>query len=417
MPLVNYHRHSHYSNIILPDSVATNEDYCRRIKELGHTILSSCEHGTPGNYRQCADLARQYDLRWRYVAEAYFVLNRKEKDNTNCHLILAAKTAKGIGDINEVLSEANLSGYYYRPRMDMDLLLSLDPKDVFVTTACLGGIWQYGVTAEKKEDGTKVRRFDFAQPDQLVKRIAAHFGESFMLEVQYHHTEDQKTLNRHILKLYRETGIPIIAGLDSHYIHEEDSQLRTQLLESHHLFYEDEEGWYMDYPDDDTVRKRFRSQGVLSKAQIEEAIRNTSVFESFEDVTFDQSKKLPTIYPELTQEERNEKYRALIREKWRDYRKHVPKEKWPTYEQGIAYEVNTITSTNTSDYFLLDYEIVKRFKELGGHLTYTGRGSAPSYFTNTLLGFSSIDRFALPITMYPDRFISADRLKAGSLPD
>ena len=50
-------------------------------------------------------------------------------------------------------------------------------------------------------------------------------------------------------------------------------------------------------------------------------------------------------------------------------------------------------------------------------MTYTGRGSGPSYFTNTLLGFSSIDRFALPITMYPDRFISADRLAAGSLPD
>lgn len=417
MPLVNYHRHSHYSNIILPDSVATNEDYCRRIKELGHTILSSCEHGTPGNYRQCADLAQQYGLRWRYVAEAYFVLNRKEKDNTNCHLILAAKTAKGIGDINEVLSEANLSGYYYRPRIDMDLLLSLDPKDVFVTTACLGGIWQYGVTTEKKEDGTKIRRFDFTESDKLVRRISAHFGDSFMLEVQYHDTEDQKTLNRHILKLYRETGIPIIAGLDSHYIHEEDNLLRTQLLESRHLFYEDEAGWYMDYPDDDTVRKRFETQGVLSKPQIEEAMRNTAVFESFEDVTFDKGKKLPTIYPELTQEERNEKYRALIREKWRAYRKDVPREKWSTYEQGIAYEVNTITSTNTSDYFLLDYEIVKRFKELGGHLTYTGRGSAPSYFTNTLLGFSSIDRFALPITMYPDRFISADRLKAGSLPD
>ena len=71
MALVNYHRHSCYSNVILADSVATNEDYCKRIVELGHTILSSCEHGTPGNYRQCADLAAKYNLRWRYVAEAY----------------------------------------------------------------------------------------------------------------------------------------------------------------------------------------------------------------------------------------------------------------------------------------------------------------------------------------------------------
>lgn len=408
MPFVNYHRHSHYSNIILPDSVATNEDYCKRIKELDQTILSSCEHGTPGNYRQCADLAEKYGLHWRYVAEAYFVLDRHEKDKTNCHLILAAKTAKGIGDLNEVLSEANLTGYYYRPRLDMELLMTLDPRDVFVTTACVGGVWQYGYS-----DG----RYDFTEPDRIVKTMAAHFGNSFMLEIQYHHTEKQKELNRHILQLYRDTGIPLIVGLDSHYIGAEDGKLRDQLLESHHLHYEEEDGWFMDYPDDQTILSRFMGQGVFSKAQVEEAMRNTQIFETFEDVVFDKGKKLPTIYPALSQDERNEKYRSLIREKWLEYRKTVPQEKWSTYEQGIAYEVNTITSTNTSDYFLLDYEIVKRFKELGGRLTYTGRGSAPSYFTNTLLGFSSIDRFALPITMYPDRFISADRLKAGSLPD
>ena len=70
-----------------------------------------------------------------------------------------------------------------------------------------------------------------------------------------------------------------------------------------------------------------------------------------------------------------------------------------------------------SDYFLLDYEVVKRYKELGGRITKTGRGSGPSYYTNTLLGFSSIDRLALPVTMYPDRFISKDRLLSGSTPD
>ena len=417
MALVNYHRHSCYSNVILADSVATNEDYCKRIVELGHTILSSCEHGTPGNYRQCADLAAKYNLRWRYVAEAYFVKDRHEKDRTNCHIILAAKTEKGIGDINEVLSEASLTGYYYKPRLDMELLLSLNPQDVFVTTACIGGVWQYGASTEVSEDGTKTRHFDFTEPDRIVRQLYRHFGDSFMLEIQCHHTDEQILLNRHILSLYWQTGIPMIVGLDSHYIYEQDAQLRDQLLESNGLHYEEEEGWFMDYPDDNTVVQRFLDQGVLSQAQIEAAIKNTGIFETFEDVTFDKSKKLPTIYPSLSQEERNQKYTDLIYQKWEEYKQSVPPEKWPQYEAGIAYEVETITSTNTSDYFLIDYKVVKRFKELGGRLTFTGRGSAPSYFTNTLLGFSSIDRFALPITMYPDRFISADRLKAGSLPD
>lgn len=407
MPYQNYHRHSHISNIILPDSVATNEDYCKRAVELGHSIISSCEHGTQGDYRECADLAAKYGLKWRYVTEAYFVKDRFEelengrKDTSNCHIILAAKTAKGIGDLNFALSEANISGYYMRPRIDLDILMSLDPKDVFITTACVGGVFKYG----------------YNEAERLIKLINDKFHGSFMLEVQYHYTEKQKEVNQFLLEMYRKYNIPLIMGTDSHYIYPEDSVLRDQRLEANHIKYEDEEGWFMDYPSDEDAYNRFITQDVLSRAQIIEAIENTNIFLTFEDVTFDKSKKLPTIYPELTQEERNEKYRELIRQQWKFYRNSVPKDHWGEYLDGIKYEVDTITETNTSDYFLLDYELVKKGREKGGLLTYTGRGSAPSYFTNMLLGFSSIDRFALPITMYPDRFISKERLLAGSLPD
>lgn len=413
----NYHRHSHFSNVVLTDSVATNEDYAKRAIELGQQILSSCEHGSAGNYRECYDLAKRYGLKWRYVAEVYFVEDRLAedkdglRDRKNCHMILAAKTAKGIGDLNEIISEANISGYYYRPRVDMELLMSLDPKDVFVTTACIAGVWAYGYSKDKE---IKEWKYDFDKPDSLVRKLHAHFGDSFMLEVQYHDTEKQKLLNAHILDLYRKEGIPIIAGMDSHFIYPEEAELRKMRLEANHLFYEDEDGWLMDFPSEEEAYQRFEKQGVLSPEQIKEAMENTNIFLTFEDVEFDKSRKLPTIYPELTQEERNERYRKLIYSKWNEYKKSVPPEKWQEYEDGIAYEVNTITSTNTSDYFLLDYEWIRKAKEMGGQLTMTGRGSAPSYFTNTLLGFSSIDRFALPITMYPDRFISADRLKTGT---
>lgn len=431
--MVNYHRHSDVTNIILPDSVATNEDYAKRAKELGHTILSSCEHGTAGRYRQCAELAAKYGLKWRYVAEVYFVKDRHElvardanneiildrdgmpktyHDRTNCHMILAAKTKKGIGDINEILSEANETGYYYRARIDMELLMKLNPNDVFVTTACIGGIWQYGAY-----DNDGERAFDFKEPDRLVEEIYHHFGDSFMLEIQNHNTPDQKKLNLHILGLARRLKIKYLVGLDSHYIHEEDKKLREQYLDSRGLHYAEEDGWYMDYPDDETVFNRFVEQGVLKSDQIRLAMDNTNIFETFEDVVFDRSRKIPSIYPDKTQEERNQMYRNLIEEKWTEYQKTVPESDYPKYREAIDYEVDTITSTNTSDYFLLDYEIVKRYKELGGSYTFTGRGSAPSYFTNMLLGFTSIDRVSAPVTMYPDRFISAARLASGSLPD
>lgn len=228
LPYVNYHRHSCVSNILLTDSVATNEDYAKRAVELGHSVLSSCEHGTQGAYFQCSELAETYGLHWRYVSEAYFVKDRREKDSTNCHMILAAKTRKGMGDLNMALSEANLTGYYYRPRVDMELLLALDPQDVFVTTACMAGVFKYGQDEAEK----------------LILRLAGHFRDSFMLEVQYHDTDKQREVNRFLLELYRKHGIPLIMGTDSHFIFPEDAALREQRLEANHIKYDDESGWY-----------------------------------------------------------------------------------------------------------------------------------------------------------------------------
>lgn len=416
----NYHKHSYVSNIILADSVVSNEDYCKRAVELGHQIISSCEHGTQGDWFGCHDLAAKYGLKWRYVSEAYFVEDRNPElgDKNNCHIILAAKTQKGIGDINEALSEANISGYYFRPRVDMEILMSLDPKDVFVTTACLGGVWRYGFIKDgEAEDGEPGYHYDFSKPDDIVRKLHAHFGDSFMLEIQYHNVDKQKIINRHILELYRKHGIPMIVGLDSHFIYPEEEELRAQRLEANHITYENEDGFFMDYPSDDEVFRRFKEQGVFSDAQIREAMANTDIFLTFEDVALDKGKKLPTLYPQLSQEERNEKYRQLIRDRWKDYRQTVPHERWPEYLEGIKYEVDTITETDMSDYFLLSNKFVERYIDAGGAITKTGRGSAPSYFTNMLIGLSSIDRFKIPVTMYPDRFISKDRLLSGNLPD
>lgn len=103
----NYHRHSCYTNPRISDSVASNEDYAKRAVELGQSILSSCEHGWQGNYAECYELAKQYHLKLLFASEAYWVKDRTEKDNTNCHIFLAAKNERGRQALNDVLSEAN----------------------------------------------------------------------------------------------------------------------------------------------------------------------------------------------------------------------------------------------------------------------------------------------------------------------
>lgn len=110
------------------------------------------------------------------------------------------------------------------------------------------------------------------------------------------------------------------------------------------------------------------------------------------------------------------RYKQHIKGAWKAYREQVPKEQRAEYIEGITKEVETIVSTGVADYFLLDEEIVRRGKEMGGHVTDTGRGSAAGFFTNTLLGLSTLDRFKLPVKLYPERFVSAERLKT-SLPD
>jgi len=395
----NYHKHTHYSNIFTPDSIATIEEYAIRAKELGHKTISSLEHGFQGRYYETYEIAKKYGLKFIFGTEAYWVKDRFEKDRANNHIVLLAKSEKGRKEINRVLSEANISGYYYRPRLDLELLLSLNPNEVFVTSACVG-FWSY-------EDS-----------EIIVKQLHNHFKSNFLLEVQYHHTKKQKILNKYILSLSKKYDINIISGYDSHYIYEKDAQGRTDFLEAKGIRYEEEDGWFMDYPSDDTAFVRFKEQGILSSEQITNAMDNTNLLLEFEDIEFNKDIKLPTLYPDKTQKEKNDLYINIILKEWNKFKNAIPVEQHKKYQEEIKKEVKVILNTGMADYFLLDYEIVKRAIEKGGIITNSGRGSGVSYFTNTLLGFSKVDRIASPVKLYPERFISETRiLQTRSLPD
>ncbi len=418
----NYHRHTSYSNIYIADSAATNEDYAKRAVELGHKVLSSVEHGWQGYYFETYELAKKYNLKFIFGAEAYWVKDRHEKDRTNGHIILLAKNEKGRQAINEVLSTANEDGYYFRPRVDLELLLTLPPDDVMVTSACIA-FWHYD------------------DIEEIVQTLHDHFKFNFYLEIQYHNTEAQINLNRRILDLSQKYGIEMIVGMDSHYIYPEQAKERDYILAAKNIRYEDEDGWFMDYPDDETTMQRFLVQKVFTREQIQQAMNNTDILLTFEDYDvlpdgttnpiFTKDIKLPTLYdgahiidgklfPKLTQEERNKEYSKLITRLYKEYLKtaHIAPSQYDIYLEGIGNEVRTVKDTNMSDYFLIDYYIVKRALEKGGILTRSGRGSSVGYMTNTLLGFSKVDRFQSPIKLYPERFISKSRiLETKSLPD
>lgn len=391
----NYHKHTCESNHALADSAETYDKYVSRIKQFNSKCLFSGEHGWQGDHIAAYDLAQKVGLKYRHSCEAYWVKDRFEKDKSNCHMMIVAKTAHGRKRLNYILSIANLDGFYGRARIDLSLLLAENPNDFIITSACLAG-WKY-------EDA-----------DDIWLKIANHFGNNFFFEVQYHNTDKQKELNRRILNLAKKHNIQIIAGLDSHYIFPEGANERNSVLESKNIYYPDEDGWYMDFPDVDTIIKRFEEQKVLSYEEIYRAIMNTNIFvNGCEEIILDKSFKIPNIYPNKTYQERVDIYKDLLNEAYK---------KEPIHSQerldGIIAESKEVIDSEVVDYFILNHALLdSAINEFGGILTTTSRGSMGSFYTNKLLGSTTLDRFTAEVPIYYPRFLTADRVKAGSMPD
>lgn len=340
-------------------------------------------------------------------AEAYWVWDRTDTDRSNCHIWLGAKNENGREWINEVLSQANETGFYGQPRLDPELIDLLPAGDVWITTACVAG-WKY----RSSDEG---RLLDFFQ------RLYEKHGDNFMFEVQYHNTPSQKELNQYILDLRSRIPAPIVMGCDSHYIRADGGQDRTDFLTSKEIYYEDEEGWYLDYPDGAEAVRRFQEQGILSDEQILDAINQTNVFlnvEEYDCDIFDDSVKLFSLRPDWTQEQKDAEYERLVWKGWEQDKPIVEQSRIPEYLHEIQSEIDIVKQCGMADYFIDNYHIIRRGKELGGHLTSTGRGSAVSFYTNKLLGFTSVDRIAAKVHMYKERFMTAERiLETKSLPD
>lgn len=406
---VNYHKHTSLSNKWLKDSPLLPVDYWNELKARygdKSCIYTTVEHGWAGNYfKQYDDLEKfnkknGTNIRWIYGAEAYWVKDRHEPDRSNCHIVLLARTDKGRKAINKILSIANKDGYYARPRIDLELIDQLPYDDVMITTACVA-FWN------KYDD---------------IANIVRHLAESFphfYLEVQAHNTPEQKELNRRIIQISEELNVPIIAGCDSHVITESQMLDRDELLKSGNIHYEDEDGWYMDYPTYDVLFERFKQQGVLTDGQIQAAINNTNVLFEFEDIKLDRSLKVPVI-KELrnkTQEERNHIFEQILKDEWFLQKADINKDKLQQYYQEIKHDIGEIEACNMADYFILSYMVMKRGQEkYGGILTPSGRGSAVSMYLNKLLRLTKVDKVNSPVLMYSERFLTKERVLDSHTP-
>lgn len=387
----------HYSNIVTLDVVVKPEDYMKRAKELGHKIYFTTEHGYNGNIYEALTLAEKYDLKVVSGMEAYYVPDRKEKDKSNYHLVLIALNTEGYKDLNYLLSESNVSGFYYKPRIDDELLFSINPNNIIVTTACVAG-------RLREEQGR----------EEWILKMKNYFKDNFYLEVQAHPCQVQANYNKMILYYHNKYNIPIIHANDSHYIFPEEAKYRSMFLKAKGINYPEEDNFILDYPDSDTLIKRYKEQGILNDKQIQEALNNTLIFDKAEKLDINKEIKMPIISNTPLKE-----LKSILNNAWLEERKNIPQSEWKKYLKEIREETKVVEDTNMAEYFLLNYYIIKNSVEkYNGVITKTGRGSAPSFYINKLLGFTNIDRISAPITLFPSRFMSKTRiLESHSLPD
>lgn len=398
----NYHKHDHESNIMTLDCIVKNTDYIARSLELGCKNYFTTQHGWTGKFLEAYDLCKKNGLKMIYGAELYMVKDRTLKDNSNYHIVIIAKNQDGFYELNEIMSESNRSGFYYKPRIDIKLIKRLNPNNFFITSACVGGIL-------RPSDDMKT----------LFEAVYSHFGNNFYLEVQNHPFDIQINHNRNMLMLKQHYNMQIIHANDSHYIYPEQAKDRVKFLKGKGINYGDEDSFVLDFPDYDTVVERYKKQGLLSDWQIKEAMDNTLIFDECEELHFNKEIKMPTIYPNYTQEEKDKELAKHLSEKWNKEKVNVDKSRWQEYQNGIAFEYKIVKDTQMADYFLFNEKMVELAKEkYGGVLSRTGRGSAVSFYINKLLGFTEIDRFEAPVPLYPTRFMSTARiLETRSLPD
>lgn len=405
----DYHKHTSLSNVYTKDSPLIHLDYWNELKaRYGDKpcAYTTVEHGWAGNYFKTYDDLEKFNkkngtnIKFVFGYEAYWVKDRHTDDKSNCHMILLARNDNGRKALNKILSIANKDGYYYRPRLDLELIMSLPPDDVMITTACVA-YWN-----------------KYQDIDDITAQLASKFPY-FYLEVQPHHTQQQADLNRHILELSSRLNVPIIAGCDSHVIFESQMKDRDDLLESAHISYEDEQGWYLDMPTYDVLFSRFQQQGVLSDEQIKQAIENTNVLMDFENIVLDRSLKVPVVksLKDKTQQERNEEFERIVWDEWKQQKWDINEAKHDEYIKEINDAINEIESCNMTDYFILSYYVMKNGQEkYGGILTPTGRGSAVGMYINKLLRLTKVDKVNSSVEMYPERFLTKERVLESHTP-
>jgi len=330
-----YHLHSDSS---LLDSCSKYSEYVDLAVAHGMKAIGSTEHGLPRSWVEKKDYANSKGLKFIFGVEAYVTYQLEPKTRDNMHVCLLARNKDGFHEINRLMNLASQPNqFYYAPRITVDQLLSTS-ANIIKTSACLA---------------SPLNRLDHSDPRYM--EIVRAFD---YLEIQHHDVQAQKDHNRWLLKLSQQTGIPLIAGTDTHSSSEMKAKAREILLNYKEQFY-NEEGWNLTWQSYDELIESYETQDALPRGVYMEAIENTNAMADLvEDWTLDKRPKYPVLYgtPEDDEEKLHEVTWKMLDDKLESG--VIPKEQEEEFRRDISEEFDAFHKTNMGGFMLSMHEII-----------------------------------------------------------
>jgi DNA polymerase-3 subunit alpha len=391
---VHLHIHSHYS---LLDGLTKIDDLVNRTKETGMDSIALTDHGVMYGAIEFYKKARAAGIKPILGVEAYIAPKTrfdKEVGDKYYHLILLCENLTGWKNLIKLVSHANLEGYYYKPRMDKDLLKE-HHEGLIALSACLGG-----------EIDTLLMSGKYDEAKATALEYQEIFGKgNYFIEIQKHpHLAESEKIEPDILRLSAETGIPLVGSQDSHYVRKEDAEYHDILLAV-------QTGSKLS--DDDRLTLKADDFSIASPEEMEAklgqfpgAIENTVKIAERCNVELELGKTLLPDFPKPEGYDGNGYLRKLISE--RIGNRFSPEEQTQEVADRLEYELSVIEKTGFADYFLIVQDLIM-WAKTHGIAVGPGRGSAAGSIVSYILGITDIN--PLQYGLLFERFLNPERIQ------
>lgn len=391
------HIHTEYS---LLDGAARITELVKAAKDMRMDSVAITDHGNMYGVLEFYKAAKKEGVKSVIGCETYLApTGMKIKEEIGgvryYHLILLAENEIGYKNLSKLVSLSNTEGFYYKPRIDKEILRK-HSDGLIALSACVAGEIPAAVLAE-----------DMKKAEKLVLEYIEIFGkDNFFLELQYHGLAEEMRVNAALIELSKKYGIGLVATNDVHYIKREDAEIQDILLciGTNSLIDEKDR---MKFDGSEYYLKSPEEMAAIFK-ELPEAIENTQKIADRCNVDFTFG-KLELPYFEAPKEyESDEKYlRALCEEKIKTRYENLTEE----IRERLDYELSVIHKMGYDSYFLIVWDFVNYAKNVGIAVG-PGRGSAAGSIVAYALGITNID--PLKYNLLFERFLNPERV---SMPD